>query len=111
MKFVQIIVLLIVIICRHCLFCKQTEASILAVSNSMNSHYWRMCPMLVRCKECSQVIEVATLVEHLVIECEHRENYTQCPQCTEAVRLDDFENHANSCIGKDKHLTQILLRK
>lgn len=59
-----------------------------------------MCPMLVRCKECSQVIEVATLTEHLVMECEHRENYTQCSQCTEAVRLEDYENHSNSCKGK-----------
>lgn len=59
-----------------------------------------MCPMLVRCKECSQVVEVATLMEHLLMECEHRENYTQCSQCTEAVKLEDYENHGNSCIGK-----------
>lgn len=55
--------------------------------------------MLVRCKECSQVIEVSTLIEHLLVECENREKYTQCAQCTEAIKTDDLQIHSVQCIG------------
>lgn len=56
--------------------------------------------MLVRCKECSQVVEVSSLVEHLLTECDNREKYTQCSQCTEAVKINDFQVHTTQCIGK-----------
>nr|XP_023030197.1 centrosomal protein of 104 kDa [Leptinotarsa decemlineata] len=82
---------------KHCIFCNHPETSILSVSNSMNSHYWRSCPMLVRCKNCSQVIEVSTLTEHLLAECEQRERYTQCSQCSEAVKTENYERHRGEC--------------
>ncbi|XP_044263745.1 centrosomal protein of 104 kDa [Tribolium madens] len=84
---------------KQCIFCNQPESSILAVSNSMNSHYWRSCPMLVRCKECSQVVEVSMLMEHLLMECERRENYTQCSHCSEAVKISEIKHHASTCRG------------
>lgn len=56
--------------------------------------------MLVRCKECSQVIEVSSLTEHLLNECENRQKFMQCAQCTEAVKIDDFQFHSTHCTGK-----------
>lgn len=56
--------------------------------------------MLVRCKECSQVVEVATLTEHLLVECEKHQDYTQCSQCSEAIRIDEIQNHSTECTGK-----------
>ncbi|CAG9813741.1 unnamed protein product [Phaedon cochleariae] len=91
---------------RQCIFCNQHETTILSVSNSMNSHYWRACPMLVRCKVCSQVIEVSALMEHLLAECEQHEQYTQCSQCSEAVRNENFQNHIKTC----KELTESCIR-
>ncbi|XP_017773624.1 PREDICTED: centrosomal protein of 104 kDa isoform X2 [Nicrophorus vespilloides] len=82
---------------KHCIFCGQSEASIFQVSNSMNSHYWRSCPMLVRCRECSQVVEVASLTDHLLMECENRDFYTQCSSCTEAVKVVELQIHALHC--------------
>jgi len=84
---------------RQCIFCNQPEKVILLTSNSMNSHYWRQCPMLVRCKHCNQVVEVATLTEHLLMECEKSELFTQCSQCTEAVNKDKLQKHATECNG------------
>lgn len=55
--------------------------------------------MLVRCKECSQVVEVATLTEHLLTECDLHENYTQCSQCSEAIKLGNFQQHLAECKG------------
>ncbi|KAK5648675.1 hypothetical protein RI129_003567 [Pyrocoelia pectoralis] len=83
---------------RHCIFCQELESIIFLTSKSMNSHYWRTCPMLVRCIECSQVVEVAALSEHLLVECEQKELYVQCSQCTEAIKINDFDKHSPSCI-------------
>ncbi|XP_025832846.1 centrosomal protein of 104 kDa [Agrilus planipennis] len=82
---------------KQCIFCHQPETEILNINKSLNSHYWRSCPMLIRCQECSQVIEVATLCEHLIMDCEQREHYTQCSQCTEAVKVANFETHSKEC--------------
>lgn len=56
--------------------------------------------MLVRCQECSQVVEVSALVEHLLMECEKHEKYTQCPECSEAVKTEILEQHATQCTGE-----------
>ncbi|CAH0552097.1 unnamed protein product [Brassicogethes aeneus] len=82
---------------KQCIFCNQLETHILTASNSMNSHYWRSCPMLIRCAECSQVVEVATLTEHLLVECEKHLDYTQCSHCSEAVRIEEYQNHPSEC--------------
>ncbi|XP_030760199.1 centrosomal protein of 104 kDa [Sitophilus oryzae] len=83
---------------RHCIFCNQSEKTILLMSNSMNSHYWRSCPMLVRCKLCSQVVEVAGLTEHLVSECEQKERFLQCTKCSVAVNKEKYQSHLANCI-------------
>lgn len=77
----------------------------------MNSHYWRSCPMLVRCKECSQVVEVSNLIEHLLNECEQKDLYMQCPQCSEAVKLGTSETHSQSCSGEDTKRSLIVVKK
>lgn len=56
--------------------------------------------MLVRCQECSQVVEVSALIEHLLIECEKHEKYVQCHECSEPVKTEIFEQHSNQCTGK-----------
>lgn len=55
--------------------------------------------MLVRCQECSQVIEVSALVEHLLMECEKHEKYIQCQVCSEAVKTEILEQHVIQCTG------------
>lgn len=56
--------------------------------------------MLVRCKFCSQVVEVATLTEHLLMECEQHEKFIQCSQCSEAVNKEKYQTHLTQCNGK-----------
>lgn len=55
--------------------------------------------MLIRCKECNQVVEVSTVTEHLLMECEKREEYFQCSQCSEAFKIIEKQQHANGCRG------------
>lgn len=42
---------------------------------------------------------MAMLTEHLLMECERRDNYTQCSQCSEAVKISDIKHHVSSCRG------------
>lgn len=55
--------------------------------------------MLTRCSECSQIIEVATLNDHLLNECEKRESFNQCSSCADAVMMSDYESHIKNCQG------------
>ncbi|KAK4884893.1 hypothetical protein RN001_001164 [Aquatica leii] len=80
-----------------CIFCQEYESVIFESNKSMNSHYWRSCPMLIRCNECSQVVEVAALCEHLLMECEQKEFFMQCSQCTEAIKISSFNAHSPTC--------------
>ena len=57
--------------------------------------------MLLPCNQCGQVVEVATLNEHLLTECDQSQPfryppplgvdpaYTGCPLCAEPLHTDD----------------------
>ncbi|ROT70296.1 hypothetical protein C7M84_011423 [Penaeus vannamei] len=46
-----------------CIFCGAYDESF--SDNGLDMHYWRACPMLTRCHYCRQVVEVASLTQHL----------------------------------------------
>ena len=63
-------------------------------------HYWQDCPLLMSCSRCQQVVEIATLQEHLLDECERRADFAACPTCGDALEAGaKFEEHvaARSC--------------
>ncbi|CAF0768941.1 unnamed protein product [Adineta ricciae] len=76
-----------------CIFCGDKNPEF--IRNGLETHYWASCPMLQRCKECNQVIEIGIHIEHLLRECEKKGKYQQCPRCTEAIG-HDFDNHIKS---------------
>uniref|UniRef100_A0A3P8SSM1 Centrosomal protein of 104 kDa n=1 Tax=Amphiprion percula TaxID=161767 RepID=A0A3P8SSM1_AMPPE len=90
-----------------CIFCGKKDESF--TEDGLDLHYWKHCPMLRRCDECRQVVEIASLTEHLLGECENRSNFSQCPHCSEAVATEDMTCHiqgptCNSPIsGKDSN--------
>ena len=53
--------------------------------------------MLIICTECKQVVEVETLREHLLDECEHRRSYRPCPKCGDALHNREYNTHVGSC--------------
>uniref|UniRef100_A0A8B9GPX0 Centrosomal protein of 104 kDa n=1 Tax=Astyanax mexicanus TaxID=7994 RepID=A0A8B9GPX0_ASTMX len=55
------------------------------------------CPMLCRCLHCRQVVEISSLTEHLLSECERRADFIQCFRCSEAVVRDRLTEHAQNC--------------
>lgn len=56
-------------------------------------HFWQDCPMLTTCPRCTQIIEIATLAEHLLDECEHKAEYEPCPNCGDAVPAAELDTH------------------
>jgi len=47
------------------------------------------------CSRCQQVVEIATLQEHLLDECERRADFAACPTCGDALEAGaKFEAHA-----------------
>ncbi|KAK1801111.1 hypothetical protein P4O66_022819, partial [Electrophorus voltai] len=77
-----------------CIFCGKRAKSF--TEEGLDLHYWKYCPMLYRCLRCKQVVEIASLTEHLISECEHRANFTQCPCCSEAIIRDELTAHIQS---------------
>ncbi|XP_037628154.1 centrosomal protein of 104 kDa isoform X2 [Sebastes umbrosus] len=74
-----------------CIFCGKKDESF--TEDGLDLHYWKHCPMLRRCDECRQVVEIASLTEHLLGECESRSKFSQCPRCSEAVATEDLTRH------------------
>ncbi|KAF1328219.1 Centrosomal protein, partial [Globisporangium splendens] len=62
-------------------------------SDRLDHHFWAECRMLTPCKMCGQVIEIAGLNEHLLVECELRKNHKECPRCREAITAKFYDKH------------------
>ncbi|CAF2057327.1 unnamed protein product [Rotaria magnacalcarata] len=73
-----------------CIFCGEKNEDF--VRDGLEQHYWANCPMLRRCQECNQVVEIGISIDHLLRECEKKGKYQQCPRCTEAVG-NDYDTH------------------
>uniref|UniRef100_A0A4W5PIJ5 Centrosomal protein of 104 kDa n=1 Tax=Hucho hucho TaxID=62062 RepID=A0A4W5PIJ5_9TELE len=77
-----------------CIFCGEKDESF--TEDGLDLHYWKHCPMLHCCDQCRQVVEIASLTEHLLGECENRARFCQCPSCSEAVPTDELTCHTQS---------------
>jgi centrosomal protein CEP104 len=74
-----------------CQFCGVEDATF--TEEKLDLHYWQDCRMLTNCKQCEQVIEIPTLNEHLLEECEVAGKHAACPRCKEAVPADQLAEH------------------
>ena len=71
-----------------------------ASESELDLHYWQDCPLLMSCARCQQVVEIATLQEHLLEECERHADFAACPTCGDALEAGaKFEAHvaARAC--------------
>ena len=57
-----------------CQFCGLQDPK-LAEGENMDLHFYHDCPMLCSCSECGQIIEIASVNEHLLNECENMAQY------------------------------------
>ncbi|KAH8412862.1 hypothetical protein KR009_006346 [Drosophila setifemur] len=75
----------------RCPFCDWSCAG--SDASQLDRHYWKTCPFLTKCPQCSQVLEVAALNYHLTTECDAKESYVVCARCTESVHKQLYELH------------------
>ncbi|XP_050702856.1 centrosomal protein of 104 kDa-like isoform X2 [Eriocheir sinensis] len=78
---------------RTCIFCGVYDEAF-TDEGGLDLHYWRACPMLTRCANCRQVVEVASLTHHLLGECSASTQYRRCERCSEAIAKKVFQTHA-----------------
>ncbi|NXW77309.1 CE104 protein, partial [Hirundo rustica] len=79
-----------------CIFCGERSESF--TEEGLDLHYWKHCPMLTRCEHCKQMLEIASLTEHLLSDCDQRDSFGKCPRCREAVPRDELPRHIKSRI-------------
>lgn len=77
-----------------CIFCGERSDSF--TDEGLDLHYWRHCLMLTRCDHCRQVVEIASLTEHLLTECDRKDGFGQCFRCSEAVLKDELPSHVRA---------------
>eukprot|EP00752_Nemacystus_decipiens_P007074 g6339.t1 len=77
-----------------CQFCGKYDPSF--TDEKLDMHYWQNCPMLQSCHECGQVIEISSIPEHLLDECQNRESYTECDISFLAIRVEDLSKWQRS---------------
>ncbi|NWR59654.1 CE104 protein, partial [Bucorvus abyssinicus] len=77
-----------------CIFCGERDESF--TEDGLDLHYWKHCPMLTRCEHCKQVVEISTLTEHLLTDCDKKDSFGKCPRCSEALPTDELPRHVKS---------------
>ncbi|XP_070207078.1 centrosomal protein of 104 kDa-like isoform X2 [Littorina saxatilis] len=76
---------------RICIFCSERNDAF--TEEGLDIHYWKSCPMLKRCANCKQVVEIATYTDHVLTECEAKSNFGKCPRCSEAIPRAELDQH------------------
>ncbi|KAM6218356.1 centrosomal protein of 104 kDa [Rhynchocyon petersi] len=74
-----------------CIFCGERNESF--TEEGLDLHYWKHCLMLTRCDYCKQVVEIASLTEHLLTECDKKHGFGKCYRCSEAVLKEELPRH------------------
>uniref|UniRef100_A0A1U7R1U7 centrosomal protein of 104 kDa n=1 Tax=Mesocricetus auratus TaxID=10036 RepID=A0A1U7R1U7_MESAU len=74
-----------------CIFCGERNESF--TEEGLDLHYWKHCLMLTRCDHCRQVVEISSLTEHLLTECDKRDGFGKCHRCSEAVPKEELPRH------------------
>jgi len=74
-----------------CIFCNERNESF--TEEGLDVHYWKSCPMLKRCANCKQVVEIATYTDHVLTECEAKSNFGKCPRCSEGIPKPELDQH------------------
>ncbi|XP_074970078.1 centrosomal protein of 104 kDa isoform X3 [Phalacrocorax aristotelis] len=77
-----------------CIFCGERDESF--TEEGLDLHYWKHCPMLTRCEHCKQVVEIASLTEHLLMDCDKKDSFGKCQRCSEALPKDELPKHIKS---------------
>lgn len=57
-------------------------------------HHPALSPML--CPLCLQVVEISSLTEHLLTECDQKDSFGRCYRCSEAISKEELPRHVKT---------------
>ncbi|CEL99170.1 unnamed protein product [Vitrella brassicaformis CCMP3155] len=79
-----------------CQFCGRQDPSFRF--GGMDMHLFEECPLLIKCDACQQVVEIATLRDHRLFECEAKNiiDWQECTRCGLAIASAEMEAHQNN---------------
>jgi len=77
----------------RCNFCGHQDPKFEEDEKNLDLHFWQQCPMLAECRLCEQVIDIPSLWDHLLTECESAGNQTACPNCHAPFEEAEIEDH------------------
>ncbi|CAH2319760.1 centrosomal of 104 kDa isoform X1 [Pelobates cultripes] len=77
-----------------CIFCGERDDAF--TEEGLDLHYWKHCPMLKRCEHCKQVVEIASLTDHLLTECDQKDSFGKCQRCSEAISKELLVEHVKA---------------
>eukprot|EP00057_Strongylocentrotus_purpuratus_P005940 XP_011660414.1 PREDICTED: centrosomal protein of 104 kDa [Strongylocentrotus purpuratus] len=78
---------------QQCIFCAEKDPKF--KEEGLDVHYWKYCPILTKCHNCKQVVEISTLTEHILTECDKRADFAQCPRCSETHSKADIDRYVS----------------
>jgi centrosomal protein CEP104 len=82
-----------------CQFCGRHEPT--WNEEQMDMHFWQDCPLLTVCQSCGQVVELAAMTDHVLGECELKDDFAQCRKCHAAVLVTQLASHQKNCSWPD----------
>ena len=77
-----------------CSFCGKSDTR--WNEDALDLHYWQECPLLCPCIACAQVVEIGGLSDHLLTECDHKDDFILCETTGLAIRTNDFDKWSSS---------------
>ncbi|KAG1050182.1 hypothetical protein G6F43_007531 [Rhizopus delemar] len=83
----------------HCIFCDEYNPEF--NEDTLITHYYNHCPVLTNCPMCKTILEVSTLKEHLLLDCERGHLVKQCNHCKYPIPVEQWLQHTlkNTCTG------------
>ena len=69
--------------------------------------------MLMQCENCKQIIEISNLNNHLLNECDFKENYIKCNRCKQVVEKNSLNEHRinDNCFDINEDIWKIHFLK
>ncbi|CAI2177844.1 15557_t:CDS:10 [Funneliformis geosporum] len=96
---------------RCCIFCDEHDEKY--TEENLVTHYWNDCPVLTNCRLCNIILEISTLDDHMLTDCDKSKFVKQCPRCREVIEADDFLEHMakQSCMAIRQDIVRCPLCK
>ncbi|CEG80403.1 hypothetical protein RMATCC62417_14748 [Rhizopus microsporus] len=89
-----------------CLFCEEHNPKF--NEDTLITHYYNHCPVLTNCPMCKTILEVSTLRDHLLVDCERSHLVKQCNHCKYPVPVEQWLQHTlkNNCTETSDNQTR-----